>query len=202
MSLILHLLWPLLAVMPAFLIAQPDIDGGSGDHNPGVDGGGNPGTPTGSSVANAPAALPVGEHGGVFGSTYFLFVPVQDCNSGQCYIGTYDITDFNDLIDGSSYAYRREDIVKHKVPTVNRVIIIYRDLGPAKFTVGINATNDDGQVIKASVQVQIGNVVPTKALLTKIVDISLTGYMPQLTIDRAAGDGPLCITSATMQGEV
>lgn len=165
------------------------------------DGGGNPGTPTGGSPISV-TGLPATENGGVIGSTYLLFVPVQDIRTGLCYIGTYDVTSFDDTGDGSSYSYRSEDIVKHKVPTVNKVILVYRDLGPAKLTVSLKVTNDNAQVKTASVDIQIGNAIPTNELITKLVYLQLTGYRPQLTLSRKAGNGPVCITSATMSGEV
>lgn len=177
----------------------PDFGVDPNDGTP--DGGGNPGTPTGgSSIASA--GLPATENGGVIGSTYLLFVPVQDIRTGLCYIGTYDVTSFDDSGDGGSYSYRAEDIVKHKTPTVNKVILIYRDLGSAKLTVTLAVTNDNAQVKTASVDVQIGNAIPTGALITKLVYLQLTGYRPQLTLSRKAGDGPVCITSATMSGEI
>jgi hypothetical protein len=33
------------------------------------------------------------------------------------------------------------------------------------------------------------------------VDISLTGFRPQLTITRQPSDGPVCIVGVTMKGE-
>lgn len=176
------------------------LDGGGGDFGDGTeDGGGVPGTPTGSSQG---VALPFGENGGVLGTTWFLFVPTQDSYSRRCYIATYDIGSFDDDVDASRYSYRAEDILKNRVPTVNRVILNYRDLGPAKLTVTITGTNDNGEVVSNSVETKLGNTIPTGAILTKFVDIQLTAFRPQLSLLRKAGGGPVCITGATMRGEV
>lgn len=180
-------------------INAPDLDGGSGRFiPPGGNGGGAPGTGTGSSQS---VGLPTNENGGVFGSTYFLFVPVQDARSGLCYIGFFDVSNFNDPVDGSSYSYRQEDISPDAQVTVQRIWITYRDLGLAKLTLTLTGTNDDGQVINASATVQIGNPVPTNALLTKQFGLQLTGFRPQLTISRNAGDGPISIIRVRLEGE-
>lgn len=178
---------------------QPDLDGGSGDRGPG-DGGGVPGTGTGSS--SVPAGLPFGENGGVLASTYFLMVPVQDIHSLQCFLGFFDTTDFDDQKDGSSYSWRQEDIGIDAVPTVQRVWITYRDLGPAKFTLTLTGTNDLNQVVSASAVVQIGNLIPTNALFTQQVGLELSAFRPQLGITRNPGDGPISIIRARMEGEV
>lgn len=182
-----------MAVLP------PDLDGNNDGGVSPPAGGGTPGTETGSSLG---PAIPAGENGGVFGSTFYLLTPVEDIASGRCYLGYYDPASFNDTMDGSSYTYRSEDIIKDCVATVNRVVLTYRDLGAAKITVSISGTNDNSQVVSASVQVQLGNQVATGALLTRFVDIQLTCFRPQLSLSRAAGAGPVCITGATMRGTV
>lgn len=182
--------------------SRPDLDGGSGNFGPpvgGGGGGGTPGTPTGSSQG---AALPATEVGGVIGSTYFLFMPVQSVQDGRCFIGFFDVSSFDDSVDGSSYSYRKEDVKKDCQVTVNRIVLIYRDLGPCKLTVTVNGSDDNAQPTSASAKVQIGNVKPTDELLTKFVDITYTGFRPQVTVSRNAGDGPFCITSLTMRGTV
>lgn len=184
-------------------IPAPDLDGGSGgggDTGDGTpDGGGQPGTPTGSSQS---AALPFAENGGVFGTTYFLFIPVQDIVTGRCYIGTYDINSFDDEVDGSSYSYRAEDVIKNCVVTVNRIWLTIRDLGCAKLTLNVSGTSYDAKPVSATVTQKVGNKIPTGTLLTYRVDLQATCYRPQLTISRAAAGGPVCITEVTMAGEV
>lgn len=178
---------------------QPNLDGGSGDTMM-LGGGGVPGTGTGSS--SIPSGFPVAENGGVFGTTWFLMVPSQDIRSGLCYLGFYDITSFDDRVDGSSYSYRREDLAVGRTPTVHTVVLQYRDIGPALVVLTITATNDLQQVITASVKQQIGNTIPTNAIHTVLVGIQLTGFGPQLSWSRDPSAGPVEIISATMAGEI
>jgi len=178
----------------------PDLDGGSGNPGGGGSGGGGvPGTGTGSS--SIVTGLPIGENGGVFGTTWFTMVPMQDTRSLLCFLGFYDVTNFNDGIDGSSYSYRQEDVSADAVPTVHRVWITYRDLGLAKFTLTLSGTNDNAQVVSQSVTVQIGNALPTNALITTAVGLELTAFRPQLTISRNPGDGPISIVRVRLEGE-
>jgi hypothetical protein len=176
-----------------------DSPPGPGGSKFGFKGGGNPGTSTGSTGISG---FPIGENGGVFAPTYYLMVPTQNISGQQCYLGIYDTSSFDDPVDGSSYSYRSEDINPLRVPTVRRVGLIYRDLGLATLTVSISATNDNGQVVSASTTVQLGNTVPTNALLTELVDITVVGFRPQLTLSRAAAGGPISISSVTMIGTI
>lgn len=184
------------------LLNLPELDGGSGSQGGGngFNGGGTPGTATGSSQVGA--GLPLGENGGLFGSNYFLFVPVQDISTKNCYFGFFDINSFDDTRDASTYSWRIEDVSVDRVPTINRVIFTYRDLGLAAITVTLSGVNDNNQVVSTSVQQQLGNVIPTKALLTVFVDIELSAFRPQLSVTRAAGAGPVAIIGVTLRGEV
>lgn len=198
------LIKPFLRLMALGFITEgpPDLDGGSGEFNGGggpPNGGGVPGTGTGSSQG---AGFPFSEFGGVFGSTYFLFIPSQDSNSLASFLGFFDVSSFDDPKDGSSYSYRVEDTRTDRVPTINRVILTYRDLGLAKLTFTLTGVNDDGKVVSNSVLVQIGNVVATNALLTKFIDLTLTAFRPQLSVSRLPAGGPVSIIRVVLRGEV
>lgn len=117
-------------------------------------------------------------------------------------IDTFNSTNFNDPLQGSSYSYRVEDVFPNRVPTVRRVALTYRDLGTATITLTLTGTDDNQTVQTASATVTIGNAVPTNVLMVKLVDIELTAFRPQLTISRAANGGPMSITRATMMGQV
>jgi hypothetical protein len=181
------------------IVQRPDLDGSPELGGPSPCGGGTPGTGTGSSIG---AGLPIGENGGVVANTWFLFDPTQNIASGLSYLGFYDTASFDDQLDGSSYSYRVEDIISHRVPTVNRLVLTYRDLGLATVTWTVTGTNDLLQVVSASVTVQLGNKIPTNALLTKFVDISLTAFRPQLSWSRQPNGGPLSLVAVEMRGEV
>ncbi len=128
--------------------------------------------------------------------------PVVDMTSGLSYIAQLDGSSFNDPNQGSSYSYRTEDIVPHRVPTVRRVILTYRDLGQATINVKLTGTDDNAKVQSSNVNVTIGNVVPTNALMTKFVDVSLTAFRPQLSWSKVANGGNVAITRAVMVGTV
>jgi hypothetical protein len=169
-------------------------DGGSGG---GTAGGGSPGTPSGGR-----SGIPPGENGGVGATNYVLLVPVQNSSSGLAYFGYYDTTNLNDFDDSSYYNYRAEEVSINRVPTVRRIAINYVDLGPLKLTLTIFATNDLQQIISASATVQLGNSVATYGSMTTFVDLTLTGYQPQLLITRPANGGPMTILAVTLYGEV
>lgn len=187
--------------MALYLRVEANTD--SGGTYSGGGGGGVPGTPSGSTTPqqnNAP--FPVTENGGVTGNYYVLFVPVQNQTTNGCNIFSYDLSNYNDPVDGSSFSYRCEDIKLHRVPTVRRVILVYRDIGQCNITITLTAVNDNQTIVTASQGVTLGNASPTFQLMTMMVDISLTGYRPRLSISRAAGAGSLAIVSATMCGEI
>lgn len=147
-------------------------------------------------------AVPFSENGGFAATTYYLFVPGQDSNTGYTFIGIFDVTSFDDKFDGSTYSFRAEDIAPGRFPTVRRVVIVYRDMGTASLTCTIRATDDNGKIVAASKSVQLGNAVPTFISLTTFVDVQVSGYRPQLTLTRAAGGGPVSIISVSMIGDV
>jgi hypothetical protein len=133
-----------------------------------------------------------------------------DASGGLCHVSFYDLATYtcggcptaNDDRDGFRYSYRVEDIIPDQTATVNRIVLTYRDLGATKLTFTVTASNDNGQVISASTEVQIGNTIPTGALLTRFVDLAITGFRPQLTITKRANVGPVCIVAVTMKGTI
>lgn len=153
-------------------------------------------------AAGSSFAIPFSENGGFLASTFFFMIPVQDMTNGAVGVAVLSTFNFDDPVDASFYSYKIEDIVPGRVPTVRRVILNYRDLGPASVIVTISGSNDNAQSITASVTRQIGNPLPSLIPQTALIDIELTAFQPQLTIGRAAGGGPLSIISATILGDV
>jgi hypothetical protein len=115
---------------------------------------------------------------------------------------TFDPTNFNDAASASFYDWKVEDVIAGRTPTINRVIISYRDLGVANILVNLSGTTDAGKAVNASQPVKIGNTVPLNVILTTVVGISLTGQNLQLSIVRAANAGPVSITKVRMEGKV
>lgn len=147
-------------------------------------------------------AVPFSENGGFAATTFFLFVPAQAADTGAPYVGIFDTTNFDDSDDPSTYSWRSEDIIVGRFPVVRRVILVYRDLGPATITVTVTGTDDNNSIVAASQKVKIGTSGATGVLLTIYVDLQLAAFRPQLSVSRAAGAGPVSIVSATLIGEV
>jgi hypothetical protein len=117
-------------------------------------------------------------------------------------IWTLDPTSFDDPAIGGFYAWKVEDVIAGRTPTVNRAIISYRDLGVAKFTLTITGTDDSGAVVSTSVPVSVGTVAASKRIATIVVGITRTGQNLQPSISRVPGSGPLSITKLRLEGEV
>ena len=135
---------------------------------------------------------------------YLLFPCVDSSSIPTLHprLGIFDITDFDDPIQSCTHSFKVEDIAYNRYPSVRRVVLTYRDLGVATLTVTVTGSNDNGQVISNSQTQTIGNAVPTNKLLTKFFDVQLSCFRPQLTIYRAAGGGPVSISTATMLGHL
>jgi len=127
---------------------------------------------------------------------------VQSTSTVNPGIFTFDVTNFNDPFSSSFYAWKVEDIIAGRSATIRRVILSYRDLGVATITVLLSGTNDAQAVVTDSQEVMIGTVAASQVIVTQLVGITLTGSNLQLSISRAAGDGPVSITKARMEGTV
>lgn len=147
--------------------------------------------------------MPFGENGGISATVQFLLIPMQDSYSAIQSVGIFDPTKFNDDTLPSSLSFKAEDIVPGRVPTVRRVVLTYRDFGPATITMFITVSSLNGVVQSmSSGPIQLGNTNPTFTLLTKLVDMTITGFRPQLSIFRDKNAGPVSIVQAVMLGMV
>jgi hypothetical protein len=174
----------------------PDGGGGGG-------GGGHPGGGGGSSGGGTLAtSVPFLENGGFAATAYFLFVPTLLSAGGNSFIGAFSASNYNDPLDSSSYSYRMEDVIVGRMPTVRRVIVIYRNLGVATLTVTVSGTDDNG-VRQTSFDTNIiGSTLADGTLGTSFFDVQLAAFRPQITLSRTANAGPVSIISATLVGEV
>jgi hypothetical protein len=115
---------------------------------------------------------------------------------------------FNDPLASSFYSFKVEDVIQGRTPTISRVIVTYRDLGPVTAVFTLTGTTDGQQVAgglngNGSMQtVQMGNQLATGKLMTIVIGITLTAQNLQLTVTRAAGAGPLSIAKVLMCGHV
>lgn len=153
-------------------------------------------------VTTRPILANVGTVGVGVQNTKIIFTMVN-IQTGNAFLGAFDTTSFDDPQQGSTITFKTEDIVPFRVPTVRRVLLVYRDLGPATLTVSITTTNDNGVVQTVSVPgVTIGNTVATGKLLTKFVDLQATGFRPTLSLTRAPGGGPVSLSIVAFNGVI
>jgi hypothetical protein len=174
---------------------SPDGGGGGG-------GGGRGGSGGGGSKGTVSSFVPFLENGGFAATAYYLFVPAQASSGGNAYIGAFSASNYNDVQDASFYFWRQEDIIVGRVPTIRRLILLYRDLGVATITIGVQGVDDNNAQQISQQQVTIGTTAATGLICTKLVDTQLTAYRPQAFLLRAANAGPVSIVSLTMVGEV
>jgi len=112
-------------------------------------------------------------------------------------------TGFNDPNAPSVHSFKVEEVNPGRTPTISRIIVTYRDLGPVQVLFTISGTNDAQQVVTPVQQiVPLGNKVPTGKLMTKLIGLQLSAQNLQLTIYRPAGSGPLSITKIVLCGRV
>jgi hypothetical protein len=137
-----------------------------------------------------------------FGSSV-MAVPCLTLSGSSNTVAVFNAFNFNDTTQGSSHTYKIEDVFPNMVPTIRRVVLTYRNFGITPVTLTITGTNDLGANITSTTTVTLGNAIATATtMLTAFVDISFTGFRPQLTISKAAGAGPLSIVMTTIVGRV
>jgi hypothetical protein len=145
-------------------------------------------------------------NGGISSNSRVSIYPMIDTRTGASGLYAFDAPNggYNDLNNPSNYFYRMEEIIPGKTPTVNGLVVVYRDLGPVRVTFNISASNDLGNVITATTGiVSLGNTVPTGRIITRNnIGIAITGQNLQLSWTRAAGAGPLSIVKILMYGQV
>lgn len=137
-------------------------------------------------------------NGGTPAPLNLALFPITNGLAGQMY--TFDTTTFDDPLETSTYSYKVEDVMMGRTPTISRIIISYRDLGPATLFVVLKGTNDLQNVVLTSAAIPIGTVAESGAICTVIVGLSLTADNLQLTLTRNAGAGPVSITKVRMEG--
>lgn len=139
-------------------------------------------------------------NGGIPSPLNMLLIPAQVGNQYSFY--TLDPTNFNDPNSGGFYNWKVEDVIAGRTPTVSRVIISYRDLGPATFTLVLTGTNDAGQVVAVQTPVSVGTQVASRKIVSKVLGLALTAQNIQPSVIRAANSGPLSITKLRLEGRV
>lgn len=127
---------------------------------------------------------------------------VLGMNFGTPAIWTFDPTNFDDPGIGGFYFWKMEDVIAGRTPTVGRVIISYRNLGVATFTLTLTGTDDSGNTVSNSAPVTVGTAAANNRICSKVIGLTLTGQNLQPSVSRNPGSGPLSITKLRLEGRV
>lgn len=176
-------------------VIDRDRGDGNGTFNPPVKSG-----TSGSNKSNFSPNL-LTSTGGLFGNTGALMTAYIGTN-GKCYIAIHDQTSF-DSEEDAEYDYPQmtppsqyQDL---RIQTYNLIMLQYRELGTAKFTISIdyyNRIND--QYLNKQIPISISNTgkrktFPDGKLHTRYIDFVISGERVQIKILRKANSGPLSI---------
>lgn len=192
-------------------VNQPDKTGEENDDNRPPKGPfppNKPPVPTKSNLGGSPGLIT--STGGLYGSKFALLIPWYDTKNKNISLNVIDSDNFN-CEEDAFYYFMQPDVSIAKAVTVHQVAIIYREIGPASFFIGVIVyiRRTDTFVFK-EVPVLITNdspnidmvnfPFPDGKLHTRYVDIRIDGERPQAYIKRFADSGPLAITSVTLAG--
>lgn len=175
----------------------PNIDSGpnipSGNVPPGSGGGSGPGSNPTIDLSNVTST------GGLSGSVGAVLVFGRSLFAQQPLGWQFDSEDFN-CEEDCEYHFRVEEVEVYRQPTIDKVIIRYRDLGKVTlnaFFVG-NVLQDS--VISKIVTIVFGGKADKK-IYTTTFDLTCTFEAPQLILSRDAFSGPVSITKVLVEME-
>lgn len=175
---------------------KPNLDGGSNTATgiPVRDGGGASSSPSSNLNIDLSQLTVTGGLTGIIGSV-IVFGTTLLFNQPLGWI--FDTTDFN-CEEDCEYHFRVEEIEVYRQPTIDKVIIRYRDLGQVTVNVFfVGNVLGDSKVSKI-VTVVFGGKADGKIYTTSF-DLTCTFEAPQLIITRNAFSGPLSITKVLVE---
>lgn len=142
--------------------------------------------------------------GGVSTSSRVSLFPMVNPMTGQVGFYAFDPSKgFNDATDGSYYNWKVEDVIPGRVPTISRLILTYRDLGPVQVVFTLSGVNDAALPQTASTPTMtLGTPAMTQKLVTVLIGLQLTAQNLQLSVQRAAGAGTISIVKVVLCGRV
>lgn len=145
--------------------------------------------------------------GGLFGSNYKLLMPLFDSVFDKTYLALIDADDGN-CEEEAFYIFKQEDVMPSRVVSVHKLIVLYEELGPARFTVGVQVyLRQPNKFYQQSKEVFIkprkdkDNPFPDGKLRELPIDLVIEGERPQVFIRRKGNSGPLSITRIHMIGK-
>jgi hypothetical protein len=143
-------------------------------------------------------------NGGISQTSRISSYPMVNVATGLAGLYAFDPTQgYNDAVNPANYFFKVEEVVPGKVPTVNKLIIVYRDLGLVTVTFTLTATNDDQKIVSNSTSVILGNLQATGRIMTRNdIGFTLSGQNQQLSLSRAPGAGNLALVKLILCGTV
>ena len=108
-----------------------------------------------------------------------------------------DPTNFN-CEDDCKYHFKVEEIEVYRQPTVNKVIVRYRDLGKVTVTCFFVGNVKGESTASDLVTVTFGGKADKK-IYTTTFDLTCTFEAPQLIMQRAANSGPLSVVKVLVE---
>jgi hypothetical protein len=140
-------------------------------------------------------------NGGTGAPIGMFLIPCQQFDTQV--VLAFDFTDFDDPSIGSFYAYKVQQVIAGRTPTVNRVIVTYRDLGVVTFTIQLSGIDQNTlQEVFLMTTATVGTAGADNTEKTLVWGINKTLQNIQLSVVKNPGDGPLCITGARTEGRV
>ena len=142
--------------------------------------------------------------GGVSNASRIALFPMFNPMTGEVGYYAFDPSKgFNDPVDGSYYNWTIEDVITGRVPTISRLIVTYRDLGPVQVIFTLLGMNDAGIPQQASTgTIMLGTPAMTQRLVTTLIGMQLTAQNLQLNCQRAAGAGAVSIVKVVLCGRI
>lgn len=148
--------------------------------------------------------------GGLYGDEFALLVPFYDSKNRNTSLNVFDSTNFNTEED-AFYYFPCPDINPGRAVTVHQVAIIYRELGLAKFSVGVIVyirRTDTFKFIEKELEIKnisprindVNFAFPDEKLHTVYANLKIDGERPQVYIRRKIDDGPLSIVEVCIAG--
>jgi len=159
-----------------------------------------------STIQGSPGLLT--STGGLIGTNFALLMPVFDIKFQKTYLAFIDSSDFN-TEDDCFYTFRQEDVMINRKVSVHLLVVTYREIAKATFTIGVQVFMAETNSFKiSSKEVKIDKpldkkaIFPSGSLKTKKIPISvIAGERPQVFISRKADSGALAITRVMMVGK-
>ena len=162
--------------------------------------------PVGKSTIRGSPGL-VTSTGGLFGGSFKLLMPLFDSVFDKTYLALID-PDNNDCEEEAFYLFKQEDVMPGRTVSVHKLLVYYKEIGPAKFSVGVQVyIRKTNKFYQKSVPLQIKDrgdrtaPFPDGRLRELPVDLVIEGERPQVFVRRRPNDGPLCVTRVHLIGK-